>query len=669
MEKWLLQGDIKMYKLMIFGGTSEGRKLVEYFSAFPVEIHVFVATEYGEEVLEPYKNCEIYQGRLTSTEMEGKITQEGYDFVIDATHPYAFVVTETVKSVCEKLGKPYFRVLRQTFQAQGVHYVNSTEEAISFLNDTYGNIFLSTGSKELEKFTNLKNFTQRVFVRVLPSVEVMEQCKRYGLTGKHMICMQGPFSEEMNIAQFLHTNATYLVTKESGKAGGFLEKINAAQKAGLQTIVIGRKKETEGFFVQTLISYLCKKMDLSPKRKVTLVGIGMGQDTLTQEAISVIQKADIIIGAKRMVDALASFQKESFISYQSKEILDFLEKNPQYLRVVVAFSGDTGFFSGAKKLIDTIQGNHDVEIVCGISSFSYFMAKLQIPWEDVLVISLHGKEEPISSYVRAYEKCFVLLGKGGVHKLCQGLCNTGLNKVEISVGERLSYPNERILKGTPEELLQEEFDDLSVAFIWNHSVKKQKQSLGIADKCFIRGKVPMTKREVRTISLSYLDLQDRDIVYDIGAGTGSVSIEVALQCPFGKVYAIEKKEEAISLLQGNQEKFDAWNVAIMKGEAPHILEELPAPDKVFIGGSSGNMEEILSCILQKNPNVLVVINVIALETLSETLALFQKMGFIETEYMQIAVSKAEKVGKYHLMKGQNPVYIIKGRGNGNDDLS
>lgn len=653
-----------MSKLLIFGGTTEGRRLASYFSRFHVEVHVCVATEYGEKQMEPQSNMVIFSGRMNEEEMAEKMRLEAYNCVMDTTHPYAVEVTQNIVSACMATETPYYRLVREQSDGDVFLTVQSVEEAVEFLQGTTGNIFVTTGSKELQKFTTLKDFVHRVYARVLPSADIILQCKEYGLEGKHLICMQGPFSAEMNQALLLQTESSFLVTKESGKTGGFPEKIEGAKGAGAKVIVIGRKHQESGYSFSELIACMSRKLELHPKRQVTIVGIGMGNHTLTEEAKEAIKKADLVVGAKRMVEALSVFEKETFISYQSEEIFDFLEKNKQYCDVAVAFSGDIGFYSGAKKLGERLE-NYEVKTVCGISSLSYFMGKLQMPWEDVKILSLHGKEENMMGYIMQYEKCFALLGTNkGVASLCQDLCHCGMEDVQIFVGERLSYEDEAVTIGTAKSLQEQEFDSLSVVLAVNPKAKTRNRFLALDDAAFLRGKIPMTKCEVRHISISKLQIDEKDVIYDIGAGTGSVSVEAAMQCPLGQIYAIEKKAEAVELLKKNREKFEAWNMVIVEGTAPESLIKLPPPNKVFIGGSSGNMEKILACVLAKNPSATVVVNAIALETLTVTLQAFEKLGLRDTEWVQISVSKAEKVGRYHMMKGQNPVWVISGKGAG-----
>ena len=230
--------------------------------------------------------------------------------------------------------------------------------------------------------------------------------------------------------------------------------------------------------------------------------------------------------------------------------------------------------------------------------------------------------------------------------------------MQLYTGECLSYPDEKIRKGAPEDFLNYEADPLSVVYVENPDAQKEYVTHGIPDTEFLREKVPMTKEEVRTVSLSKLHLEEDSVCYDVGAGTGSVSIEMASRAWNGKVYAIEKKALAVELLKKNREKFAVENLEIIEGTAPEALENLEPPTHAFIGGSSGNMETILRLLLEKNPSVRIVINCIALETVSETLQCLKTLPVKEEEILQISVSKGKSVGNYHMMMGENPIYII-----------
>lgn len=247
--------------------------------------------------------------------------------------------------------------------------------------------------------------------------------------------------------------------------------------------------------------------------------------------------------------------------------------------------------------------------------------------------------------------------------MCEELSEYGLGDVRLHVGCRLSYEDERILSGSPGELLKEEPGDLTAVLIENPRAKTVVTH-GIADEAFLRAKTPMTKSEIRSVSLSKLQLTRDSIVYDVGAGTGSVSVEAALQSPAGRVYAVEKKPEAAELIRQNSRRFGTANLEVIEGTAPQALDDLPAPTHAFIGGSSGNLREILQLLLKKNPRVRVVINAITLETVTEALECLRRLSVQQEDIAVVSVGKAKKAGELHMMMGQNPVYVISFTGNG-----
>jgi precorrin-6Y C5,15-methyltransferase (decarboxylating) len=285
-------------------------------------------------------------------------------------------------------------------------------------------------------------------------------------------------------------------------------------------------------------------------------------------------------------------------------------------------------------------------------------------WDNIRIISSHGRDANVLGAVMTNNKTFILTGgEHSVKSICNLLHNNNLGQLDVYVGENLSYENECIVKSTVEELTFMDFENLSVMIVINNNILKGEYTThGIEDTEFVRDEVPMTKGEVRSVSLSKLKLKENQTVYDIGAGTGSVSIEMALRCTQGIVYAIEKNEQAIELIKKNKKKFGANNLKIIKAEAPMGIEKLPPPDRVFIGGSSGNMESIVETVLKKNPKVRIVINVITIETLSEVVNCFKKFNLKNVDIVQLSISKSKKVGQYNMMIGQNPVFILSAEG-------
>lgn len=379
---------------------------------------------------------------------------------------------------------------------------------------------------------------------------------------------------------------------------------------------------------------------------IFIVGVGMGDTKyLTKIAEEKIENADIIIGAKRIAEPYSN-KKKVFFEYETDKIKKILAEN-ECENTVILFSGDTSFFSGAKKLKEEFP---NAEIFAGISCVSYFCAKIGVSYDDMNIVSMHGRNCNIVSEVREHEKTFVLLGENP----CEKLCRYGFENAEVYIGENLSYETERIYHGTAKDFRDTKLDSLSVAVVINNELDKRTR-IGIKDSEFVTGNAPMTKSEVRAVSISKLEIEDSDICYDIGAGTGSVSVEMALLCKKGKVYAVEKKAEAAELINKNALKFQTDNIEVICADAPNGMDELPKADKVFIGGSSGNLYEIIKkCDCKK-----VVVNAITLETLSLAQESFEKLGY-EYEVTQINASRVRKVGGYNMMTAQNPVFIICG---------
>lgn len=659
-----------MSVIVIFGGTSEGRVIAEKFRNTNLEMHVCVATEYGGTLLPECPNVHVHSGRMDEHRMEIFLKELDADYCIDATHPYAAAVTENIFNACRNSDIQYIRVVRKEGESffsgnEDVRFIyrRNLDEAVSFLNDTTGNIFITTGSKELEKYTGITGYKDRCYARVLPTISVMEKCTKLGFEGKNLICMQGPFDEEFNYLMLKHTCAAWLVTKNSGKEGGYQEKCEAAVKAGVNVLVIGRppEKNENVMYLNEVIEFLQNKYKTDVRRKVYLIGMGPGKDgLLTKRAEEILDKSDVIIGAKRILDIWPKYlQKPFFRSYNKEEIAEYLNKNNQYGQAALIYSGDMGFYSGASGMRELLK-EYDVEAVPGIASPVYFLDKIGIPWEAVKLVSCHGKNINLLSQIKYNEKVCTLIGNSGtIRETCGKLMEYHMENVEIIVGERLSYDNERILRGFASDFIDLETDSLSVALFINRNADNYIGGNEISDREFIRGNVPMTKQEIRTLSLAKLRLSSESVLYDIGAGTGSVSVEASFLCREGTVYAIEKKSDAVSLIYENKIKFSAVNLDIVEGEAPDCLDELPAPTHAFIGGSSGRLIDIIGRVREKNRNVRFVINAVTLETISQMekiKELFPEYGSMEI--VQVNVSRNKPLGRYNLMSAENPVYIV-----------
>ncbi|MBO4831288.1 MAG: precorrin-6A reductase [Oscillospiraceae bacterium] len=583
--------------------------------------------------------------------------------MIDATHPYASVVTENIKLACSRTGTEYVRLAREDAASPiGAVCVPDIDSAVAFLNSATGNILLTTGSKDLKAFSAIDGFAGRTYARVLPMESSLAQCRESGLEPSHIIAMQGPFSAAMNAAMIESVNAAFVVTKESGRAGGFEEKAAAAGKTGAKLVVIGRPENAaSGLDYAETVELLEKRFGFASRPTVSVIGAGAGRKgSLTCDAAETLAAAECVIGAERLLK-LARSDQARFAAVSAETIADHIRGCKQFSRFAVLMSGDTGFYSGTKRLLPLLDFC-DVKVLPGVSSLSYLCAALGSSYEDVRALSLHGRDANLIPAVRGNRRVFALVGgENGAGRLIEELRENGLGCVRVSVGERLGCPDGKVTRGCPEELSGRSFDALSCVLIENDC--PVSGASGLPDEAFTRSGegspvVPMTKSEVRAVIMSKLRLLPDSVSWDIGSGTGSVAAEMALAAPHGGVYAVEKKPDACGLIKANAAAFGLKNVTAVEGSAPDACRGLPAPTHAFIGGSSGNMREIISLLLEKNPSVRIVATAIALETVSELSAAMGEFGFTETEVVSVNIAKARKLGPYSLMTGQNPVYIF-----------
>lgn len=668
-----------MKEILIFAGTTEGRELSEYLAVAGIAHTLCVATEYGEIVLKEHPLVKVHKGRMNQEEIEVYIKAGNFGAVVDATHPYAEVVTQNIKNAMQDMDIPYLRLKREsnvTSSYEKIHYFKDSVSCAKALEKTDGNILLTTGSKELSVFAKFIDRKERLYVRVLPGIESLQLCMDCGIAGKQILALQGPFTTQMNEAMFRQYQIKCLVTKESGSAGGYQEKLDAAQNLGIPVFTIGCPAEQEGYTFEEV----CEQLEMISGQRIKkntgfqiiLAGVGMGNpNCLTKEVEKAIEEADILLGAGRMIAAYQpKIEKKPY--YTAEQIIPYLEEMQSVTsskadrKVVILFSGDTGFYSGCQKLYDALlrevndgRLHTSVTVMPGISSVAYLAACMGENYQDADICSMHGKELPnLEKKIRMGKQIFLLMsGLKDIHKLGKLLLDAGLIECTVVVGYQLSYLEQLIMELKPEECMKLQEDGLYTCCIKNPKPERKMLTHGKADGEFIRDNVPMTKEEVREVSICKLKLYEGAVVYDIGSGTGSIAVEIAGLSDEIKVFALEYKEEAISLITQNKEKFELNNIEIVSGKAPDALENLPVPTHAFIGGSGGKMKEILSALYQKNPHMRVVINAISMETICEIKEVLSTFSIQNADVVQMQVSRAKRVGAYHLMQAENPVWI------------
>lgn len=394
---------------------------------------------------------------------------------------------------------------------------------------------------------------------------------------------------------------------------------------------------------------------------VTLIGMGSGQpENLTLQGLAALRQADLILGARRLLAVLpAGCTENRAAAYRPDEVAELLQTSGAENAVLV-YSGDTGFYSGASAMMEKLEAlGVRARVLPGLSSIQLLAAALGRPWQGWNLVSAHGRTcDPVAECMQGRPTFFLTGGSEDPATLCAQLAAEGFGDVQGVVGQCLGTPEEKLFRGSVKELAAGRFNSLSVLLVEAAEVLPRRAP-GLPDEAFERGDVPMTKQEVRAAVLAKLAVRPEDILWDVGAGTGSVSVELALAAPRGRVYAVECRPEGCALIKANREKFRTRNLVLVEGLAPAALLDLPAPDAVFIGGSKGSLAAIVDAALDKNPDARICVSAIALETLSAAVAALTAKGRT-VQVSQIAVSRAKAVGGLHLMMAQNPIYLITG---------
>jgi precorrin-6x reductase len=456
--------------------------------------------------MEDRPNLTIHEGRLDEHGMMVLLEEEQPRLVLDATHPHAQEVTRVICAACHKTGLPYVRVLRKAASdlpmmigEENRIWVDTAQEAAQILKTDQEKVLLTTGSKELHIFTEDLKLRERIFARVLPTSKVIAMCEEQGLSGKQIIAMQGPFSTDMNVALLRATGAKWLVTKESGAAGGYQEKLDAAGICGVKTIIIGRPAEEQGISLEQAQRFILDQFksvehesDKDPMEKngcneepepetikISLIGMGMGSGSqLTQEALQALNGSDTVFGASRMLKDLEAYlgKKQVIPLYMGNDICSYIKTHPECRNISVIYSGDTGYHSGSRSMIHAIQeylkeeldaGTLDLQVYPGISTVSALCARFRTDWTELYLASAHGQDCDVIKLLDEYKRIFLLLGGNmTIRDLCTKLTNQGYgDTVRVQAGIRLGYPDEQLLDAWAGQLTQAQTDNLAAVIL------------------------------------------------------------------------------------------------------------------------------------------------------------------------------------------------------------
>lgn len=402
--------------------------------------------------------------------------------------------------------------------------------------------------------------------------------------------------------------------------------------------------------------------------RLTIIGIGPGSaEYFMPAARNRMRGAHTVIAARRILPMLrevcGAVETEFLPMGKIKdtlEMIDGLLREEKEVALIV--SGDPLMYSLYKTILNQeISADWEMEVIPGIGSMQMLGAAFGETMEDACLVSVHGRSRTPGSValcVTENPKVFFLCSKEqGPAWLSRIMLDYHLDDVEVFAGANLSYEDQILESGSPAEMAKKEFPSLCVAMIKNPHPRPVTRPCFLSDEDFERGRTPMTKEEIRVLILHKMKIHPDDVIWDIGAGTGSVSVECARQAPFGQVHSVERDEAAVHLIEKNRDKFELDNLFIYQGDAAERTADLPVPDKVFIGGSGGKLGEIMKNIAAFDREIRVTVSAVTLETIAEA---GEILGNYDADYdvIQATVGRGRKIGSYHIMDTNNPVMIF-----------
>lgn len=417
---------------------------------------------------------------------------------------------------------------------------------------------------------------------------------------------------------------------------------------------------------------------------VCIIGIGIeGERSLSQRALRLIEGADMLIGGRRHLACFPEFKREKVVIGSNLDnVVKIIKDHSQFtihnsLNIVVLATGDPDFFGIADFLMKRL-GKDSVTVIPNVSVMQEAFARIKENWNGARFFSLHGRGKvnsqrentvkDVIDEIKCHDKVGIFTDPDNTPaKIARALTERGVKDYMAYVCEDLGTEKEKVTQGTLAMIAKKTFSPLNVVVLIRGEGSGGRSqniscpcSFGISDTEFFHSKGMITKEEIRVISLAKLKLKADSIIWDIGAGSGSLSVEAAMLAKYGKVFAVEKEKKRVNNIEKNKEKFKAANLEIIRKKAPDGLSNLPAPDAVFIGGGGKDVGKILKiCSKRIKRCGIIVVNAITIETLSAAAHFFEASGW-DMETISVNIAKTKDVADSHLFNAHNPVFIIVG---------
>jgi len=400
------------------------------------------------------------------------------------------------------------------------------------------------------------------------------------------------------------------------------------------------------------------------KESIIIIGAGLSPDDISPRALRAIKDADILMGGRRQIDFFPDHKAEKIILQKNiAEHLTRVQKKIREKKTAVLASGDPNFF-GIAALFYKVFDRDTISVIPNATAFQWAFARIKEPWDGAHFISVHGRDRSVLENIIFSAGTYVVYcdNKNSPAGVAAYLVerNRALGSCRAWIFDGLGGKDEKIMEGSLNALKKTEASPLSMMIIKNTAPAEKAYPPGIPDDLFVHTGGLITKRDVRLVALSRLQLRNGLVLWDIGAGSGSLSIESANMFPHARIYAVEKHGRRFDQLEKNVRMFNMSNVVPVKGSAPDILSELPRPDRVFIGGAGGTLEPILRVVKKKtNPGGHLVMNCVMLETLLTIRSILKTWKWVyDISAVQVSHLFSGKDPEY--FKSENPVFVVHG---------
>jgi precorrin-6Y C5,15-methyltransferase (decarboxylating) len=413
---------------------------------------------------------------------------------------------------------------------------------------------------------------------------------------------------------------------------------------------------------------------------VTVVGVGPGsREYLLPAAAEAVNEADLLVGGKTALALFAPLKKEHLLlGSDLKGALDYVAEARKTKRVAVLLSGDPGFFSFLPRLKQRF-GMENLRVIPGVSSLQLACARIGLQWQDLCCISVHGRDLSRLDAVGNASKVAVLTdNRYSPAVVCRYFLEQGANFSTVWVFTNLGQPDELITQTDLAAGAQLVDRGNSIVILLKDEAAAVREPLddgwvsvvtpGLPNSLFLQGDVAISQEEVRALVLCKARLRRGMVVYEIGAGSGSWTVELARLISPGRVYAVEKNPEAVELVRANLKKFGLNNAEVAAGEAPAACAGFPQADCVLVGGSGGRLEEVISAAQNwLRPGGTLLLSAVTPDTFSTAWQQLQGAGWEQQEAVLLHLSRVAPRGRARIWQGENPVFLLQARYTGGED--